>query len=69
MEAAARGCPGLLHGVGRQNVSDLGDQAGGGEGFFHVVAFQVDIGVDFVCEAVVPLVSFKPDIVSGCADP
>src|SRR5208282_6118790 len=69
MEAAAGGGFGLLHGIFWEDVRDFRDQACGSEGFFDVVAFEIDIGIDFVCKAVVALIFFEADVVSGGADP
>jgi hypothetical protein len=69
MEAAAGGGFGFFHGIAGEIVGDLGDEARGGERFFDVVALEVDVGVDFVGQAVVALVFFEADIVGGGADP
>ena len=69
MEAAAGGGLGFLHRILREDVSDFRDKAGGSERFFDVVALEVDVGIDFVREAVVALIFFEADVVSGGADP
>ena len=63
--AVLASCIGL---VGKK-VGNLGDQAGAEESFFDVIALQIDVGIDFVSEAVVALVAFEADIVSSRADP
>jgi len=69
MEVAASGGFGLQHRIRGQDVSDFGDEACGGECFFDVVAFEVDVGIDFVGEVVVALIFFEADVVGGGADP
>src|SRR5579863_6520051 len=69
MEGAAGGSFCFLHRIVRKKVREFGDQAGAGKSFFDVVAFEVDVGIDFVSEAVVALVAFESDIVSGGANP
>ena len=67
MEAAACGGLGLLHRVGREDVSNLVYEPCGGKRFFDIVPLQVNIGIYFVRDAVVALVLFEADIVSGGA--
>ena len=69
MEGAAGGGFGFLHGIFGEEVSDFGDEAGGGKSLLDVIAFEVNIGIDFVREAVVALIALEADIVSGGADP
>jgi hypothetical protein len=69
VEAAAGSGLGLLHRIFRQDVSDFRDQTRGGEGFFDIVALEVDVGINFVGKAVVALIFFEADIVGGGADP
>src|SRR6266852_2988091 len=69
MESAAGGSLGFLHGLVGEEVGDCGDESRGGESFFDVVALKIDIGIDFVSDAVVALVAFESDIVSSGTDP
>src|SRR5260370_12246827 len=69
MEGAAGGGLGFFHGIVGEKVSEFGDEARGGESFFDVVALEVDIGIDLVGDAVVTLIAFESDIVSGGAAP
>ena len=69
VEPAAGGGMGFAEGGFGEEAGDFGDEAGGGESFFDVVAFEVDIGIDFVSDAVVALVAVEPDVMSGRADP
>src|SRR5258708_35121850 len=69
MEGATGGGLGFFHGISGEKVSEFGDEARGGESFFDVVALEIDIGIDFVGDAVVALIAFESDIVSGGADP
>lgn len=50
-------------------VRDLGDEPGRRERFFDEVAFQVDIGIYFMCEAIVAVVFLKADVVRCSANP
>src|SRR5258707_5617497 len=69
MERAAGGGSCFLERVGGQDMGDLGDQAGGGEGFLDVVALEVDIGIDLVSHTIVALVALEADVVGSGADP
>src|SRR5260370_39635149 len=69
MEGAAGGGFGVFHRIIGQDVGDFGNEAGGNKSFFDVVALEVDIGIDLVGDAVVALIAFESDIVSGGADP
>lgn len=69
MEGAASGGFGLLHERFQEEVHEFDDQAGGGKSFFDIVALEIDVGIDFVGDAVVALISFEADVVSGGADP
>ena len=62
VEGAAGGGVGFAEGGIGEEVSDLGDEAGVGESFFDVVAFEVAIGIDFVSDAVVALVADEADV-------
>src|SRR5260370_19879311 len=63
MKSAAGGGFGFLQGVLRKEVRGLGDEASGSESFFDVVAFQVNVGIDLVGDAVVALIAFEADVV------
>ena len=52
-----------------KEVKQFGNEAGADESSFEVIAFEVDIGIDFVSDAIASLVAFEADIVSGGADP
>src|ERR1700738_2007067 len=69
MERAACGGSCFFECVGGQNLGDLGDPAGGGEGLLNIVALKVDVGINFVSDSVVALVALEANIVSGRADP
>src|SRR6266853_949054 len=59
----------FLHGLVRQEVGDLCNEARGSESIPNVVALEVDIGIDLVCGAVVALVAFESNIMRGGAHP
>lgn len=69
VEFAAGGGLGGLEWIVGEVVLDFGDEAGRGQGFFDVVALEVDVGIDFVCEAVVALVAFETDVMGCGSDP
>src|SRR5581483_3563946 len=69
VEGAAGGGARFAHGVFGKKESVLGDEAGSDEGFLNVVAFEVDIGIDFVGDAVVALVALEANVMGGGADP
>ena len=68
-ECATRGGLGFDEGVVWKKVSDISDEPGGGESFFHVISLKVDIRIDLVREAIVALVFFKADVMCGGANP
>src|SRR5260370_5369656 len=68
MEGSAGGGLGFFHGIVGEKVSEFGDEARGGESLSAVVGLEVDIGIDLVGDAVVTLIAFESDIVSGGAD-
>jgi hypothetical protein len=69
VEGAAGGGIGFLHGIFGKEVRDFDDETGAGQRFLHVVAFEVDVGIDLVGNAIVALIAFEADIVSGRAYP
>jgi len=69
MEAAAGGGFAFLHGVCGEHVSNFVDEPRGSKRLFDIVALKVDIGIDFVSDSIIALVSFEADVVSGGADP
>ena len=66
---AASGGLGFGERVGGEKVSNFGDEPGGGERFFNVIALEVDIGIDLVGEPIVPLIFLKANIMRGGANP
>src|ERR1700745_2579402 len=50
-------------------MRDFVDPASGGQGFFEVVAFEINVGIDLVGNTVVALVTLESDVVRGGADP
>ncbi|HKT48103.1 MAG TPA: hypothetical protein VJP87_11320 [Candidatus Acidoferrales bacterium] len=62
VESTAGGGMGFAEGGFGEEVGDFGDEAGGGERLFHIVAFEVAIGIDFVSDAVVALVAVEADV-------
>src|SRR5258706_1859137 len=69
MESAAGGGLGFFHGFFGEEMRDFCDEAGGRESFLDVVTLEVDVGIDFVGDAVVALVALESDIVSSGTDP
>ena len=69
MKRAARSGLGFLERVVRQKMGDRGDEAGGAQRFLDIVAFEVDVRIDFVGDAVVALVALESDIVRRGAHP
>src|SRR3989442_4999349 len=69
MESAAGGGLGFFHGFVREKMRDFCDEAGGRECFLNIVAFEVNVGMNLVSDAVVALVPFESDVVSSGTDP
>jgi len=65
VKGAAGGGFGFFHRIAGEEVGDFGDEASAGESLFDVVAFEIDIGIDFMGDAIVALVALESDIVSG----
>src|SRR5207245_10000591 len=69
MESAGGGGLGFFHGFVGEKMRDFCDEAGGRECFLNIVAFEVNVGIDLVSDAVVALVPFESDVVSSGTDP
>src|SRR6266852_9603138 len=69
MEGAAGSGLGFFHGIVREEMRDVDDEARRGESSFDVVALEIDIGIDLVGDAVVAPVAFESDVVGGGANP
>src|SRR5437660_5648485 len=69
MEAAARRCLRFLHRLVGQEVSDLRNQPRACKGLLNVITLEVNVGIDFVGDAIVALVAFKTYVVRSSADP
>src|SRR5580704_4149247 len=69
MERAAGGGLCFLHWILRQEVRHLSVESGTGQSFLDVVAFEIDIGIDFVRQSVVTLILFEANVVRGGANP
>src|SRR5258706_12895229 len=60
---------GFLHRVVRKKMHHLSNEARAGKSFPNVIAFGVDVRIDFVRNAVVALIAFESDVVRRSADP
>src|SRR6266566_8231447 len=63
MKRAAGRRLGFLHRVVRKKMHYLSNEARAGKSFLNVIAFGVDVRIDFVRDAVVALIAFESDIV------
>src|SRR5437762_5091364 len=66
--AAGRG-PGFFHRIVWKKMHRLFDEAGAAKSFLNVIAFGVDVRIDFVRDAVVAPIAFESDVVRRSADP
>src|SRR3979409_743742 len=69
MKGSAGGGLGFLQRIFGKEVGNFGDEARRRERFFDILAFEVDVGIDLVGDAVVALVEFETDVVGCSADP
>src|SRR5205809_7629567 len=69
MKSAASCGLGFFHWIVRQEVGNSGNETRGSQSILNVVALEINIGIDFVGDAVVALVTFESGVVSSGADP
>src|SRR5215469_9418263 len=69
MKATAGGRFRFLQGIVGKEVSDFSNEARRGKRLLHVVALQVNVGIDLVGDPIVALVPFEADIVRRRAYP
>src|ERR1051325_10625722 len=69
MEGTTGGGARFFHGICRKKVEDLSDETSATKSLLDVIAFQIDVRVDFVRDAVVSLVAFESNIMSRRSDP
>src|ERR1700682_3074146 len=69
MEAAACGRLLFFDSIGGQHMCECGKPPSFRQGFADEVAFEINVGVNFMSDVIVALIELEADIVGGRTDP